>query len=96
MAFVDRLWSSWSILWGLYESILSLWGSHLGLLVVDFRFFEIICASGCRRWVSGKRLWSSRSQYLSLGFDLKYQGIIFISPVFDFVPGGLVFCASGD
>ena len=28
---------------------------------------------------------------MSLGFDLKYQGIIFISPVFDFVPGDLFF-----
>ena len=94
MAFVGRLWSSWSILWGLYESILSLWGSRLGLPGVDFRVLETILAARCRWWVSGKRLWSSRSQFWSLGFDFKYLGIVFIPPVFDFVPGGLVFYAS--
>ena len=67
----------------------------MGLLGVDFRFLETIWAAGCRWWVFGKRLWSSRSQFWFLGFDFKYLGIFLIPPVFDFVPEGLVFCASG-
>ena len=79
----------------LYESTLVLWGLSLGLLGVDFMFFETIWASGSRWWVSGNRFWcfSLGVTFLSLGFDFKTLGIVLIPPGVDFVPR--FFCIGG-
>ena len=76
----------------LYESILTLCGSCLGLLGVDFRFSKQLGPQEVgvgRWWVSDNRILSFRSQYLSLGID-------FIPPWIDFVPEGVdFFCIVG-
>ena len=73
---------------GIYESILSLWGSILGLLGIDFRFSKQF---GSQK-VSGGYLIIDFGA-LGLNFCL-WELFLFLLRI-DFVPGGVDFCASG-
>ena len=73
---------------GVDESIFSLWGSSLGLLVVDFRFSKQYRPHK----VGGGYL---VIYFGALGVNFCLRELFLFLLGFDFVPGGVHFCTSG-